>query len=239
MEELKLQIWRIAVIFKQKPKLFLIAGANATFKSTYAPFFVDDNSKTIHIDFDEEKNRNGNLNDVLINQKLKQLEEEAFFSKKDLAFQSNLLDPDDIKIFADKAKDNGYEFHVIFLSTTNIQQNIAYNALRGRMGKHCVSNYTIELSFQNSYESVKSNLTLFDSLKVYDVTNNNFKDITYADNKYISAIKPNKLIVRPELVADIQRHSLVFKKRHAPLFYENLIKDIPSKILKNKSYGIQ
>lgn len=215
-----------------KPKLYLIAGANATFKSTYAPVLVDTPSNTIHIDFDEEKNRapkTAGIDDIIIN-KLKDLEITAFREKKDIAFQSNLIDPDDIKIFAEKAASNHYDFNAIFLSTTNIQQNIAYNALRGRQGFHCVSNYTIELSFENSYQAIKDNVNRFDELRVYDVTNDHFKNVPFIDNKYLQDMKPNKMIVEPKLILEVHKAKLVYKRPQMPLFYVeilNKIKNIP------------
>lgn len=223
-----------------KPKLYLIAGANATFKSTYAPVLVDNHSNTIHIDFDEEKNRAQKKIgiDEIISQKLKDLEATAFKEKKDIAFQSNLLDPEDIKLFADKAKKNQYDFNVIFLSTTNIQQNIAYNALRGRQGFHSVSNYTIELSFENSYLAIQNNINLFDKLQVYDVTNNHFKNVPYIDNRYLEDMKPNKMIVEPKLMLEVHKSRLTYKQPQMPLFYADLLRDIsndpPSQNFKNK-----
>lgn len=223
-----------------KPKLYVIAGANATFKSTFAPVLVDKHANTIHIDFDEEKNLAPKTIgiDYIVNQKLKDLEDTAFKEKKDIAFQSNLLDPDDIKIFADKAAKNQYDFIVIFLSTTNIQQNIAYNALRGRQGFHNVSNYTIELSFENSYQAIKNNVNTFDELRIYDVTNNHFKNVPYLDNKYLQDMKPNKMIVEPRLVLEVHKAKLIYKSPQMPLFYVEILNNInnisPTQNYKNK-----
>lgn len=217
----------------QRPKLYLIAGANATFKSTFAPLFVRNTLDTTHIDFDEVKNvlpKSVNI-DEQVAEILETKETDTFLNKKDIAFQSNLLDPNDLFSFQKKAKDNDYDFDVIFLSTTNIQQNIFFNHLRGDLQKHRVSNYTIELSLENSLTNIKNNLGKFDSLTVYDVTIDFFKNMKVVNKEIIDKIGDIKLLAEPIKNLEIRNDRLLFKKEILPVFAQEIFDTYVGKLI--------
>lgn len=154
------------------PTLYVIAGPNGIGKTTASYDLVPANTPIINSDEIAKEVRNAGLASVNVqefsNQQAIRLMDEQRASRNSFAIETNLADVDTWKFLLEMQK-TGYELHILYMSTDNL--DVLNNRIRERtrLGDHYVKpdiveeRYVAGLKLLNHYFDSPEKIQLFDN----------------------------------------------------------------------------
>lgn len=162
-------IWNIRMgdeNMRDKPIVFVFAGANGSGKSTLTDLILPTLKGIRYINADNIK-ASSSLNDMDAAKLAETLREESLLEKTDFAFETVLSTERNLKLLA-RAKEQGYFIKVVYVITKNPNINKMRVITREQAGGHGVPEDKIVSRYYKSLQLMKSVIEVADICHIYD-----------------------------------------------------------------------